>query len=305
VAVSGGYDATVRVWDLALGIPADEPLTDHQVAVNAGAVTAVAVGELEGRPVVVCGGGDGTLRLWDLERGTPIGPRLTGHDVVPRLRPFQREVTAVAVGELEGRPVVVSGGYDGRLRVWDLAHGTSIGQWSTSQDVVHPFKYRLGGVDAVAVGKLEGRPVVTSLDYFAVRVWDLADGTPIGKLTGPWGSVHAVALGELEGRPVVVCGGVDGTVRVWDLERGTLGEPLTGHKGPVKAVAIGELEGRPVVVSGDDEGTLCVRQGVGRLPEMIEIGSGINAIALIPENDCCVLGCTMGVMSLGLKLSQP
>ncbi|MGH9277550.1 MAG: hypothetical protein ACRD12_05515, partial [Acidimicrobiales bacterium] len=65
VAVSGGDDGTVRVWDLASGRPAGEPLTGHTDWVR-----AVAVGTVEGRAVAVSGGEDGTVRVWDLARAT-------------------------------------------------------------------------------------------------------------------------------------------------------------------------------------------------------------------------------------------
>ena len=43
------------------------------------AVRAVAVGELEGRPVVVSGSADRTVRVWDLATGAPVGDPFTGH----------------------------------------------------------------------------------------------------------------------------------------------------------------------------------------------------------------------------------
>ena len=74
-----------------------------------------------------------------------------------------------------------------------------------------------GAVRSVAVGVLDGRPVVVSGGY-TVRVWDLASGDPVGHpLTGHAGAVNSVAVGELEGRPIVVSGSGDHTVRVWDL----------------------------------------------------------------------------------------
>jgi len=79
-----------------------------------GDVSAVALAQVEGRPVIVSGGSDGTVRVWDLASGEPRYEPLTGHD---------SGVTAVAVGQLDGRPVIVSGGWDGTVRVWDLASG--------------------------------------------------------------------------------------------------------------------------------------------------------------------------------------
>jgi len=46
VAVSGGRDETVRVWELATGQPLGEPLTGHTETVEAVACTL-----LDGRPV--------------------------------------------------------------------------------------------------------------------------------------------------------------------------------------------------------------------------------------------------------------
>ena len=95
-----------------------------------------------------------------------------------------------------------------------------------------------------------------------MRVWRLADGTPVGEpLTGHTGEVYAVAVGALpDGTPVIVSGGGDGTVRVWRLADGTpVGEPLTGHDGGVYAVAVGALpDGTPVIVSGGYDGTVRV-----------------------------------------------
>jgi hypothetical protein len=56
-----------------------------------------------------------------------------------------------------------------------------------------------------------------------VRVWRLADGTPVGEpLGGHGGSVNAVAVGTLpDGTPVIVSGADDGTVRVWRLADST------------------------------------------------------------------------------------
>ena len=132
-------------------------------------------------------------------------------------------VLSVASAELDGHPVVISGGHDWTVQVWDLATGAPAGD---------PFTGHTRWVGSVALAELDGRPVVISgsLDG-TVRVWDLATGAPAGRpFTGHAGEVKAVAAAELDGRPVVISGGEDGTVRVWDLATGApVGDPFTGH----------------------------------------------------------------------------
>ena len=60
VIVSGGDDATVRIWDAATGQSRGEPLTGHT-----GAVETVAIGRVGDHDVIVSGGWDKTVRIWD------------------------------------------------------------------------------------------------------------------------------------------------------------------------------------------------------------------------------------------------
>ena len=62
----------MRVWRLADGTPAGEPLRGHD-----GTVTSVAVGTLpDGTPVIASGSSDKTVRVWRLADGTPVGSPL-------------------------------------------------------------------------------------------------------------------------------------------------------------------------------------------------------------------------------------
>ena len=251
ISGSGSFsDGTVRVWDLESGEPVLGPLTGHDHGVN-----AVAVGERRGRPVIVSADGvsvygmaDGTVRVWDLESGEPVLGPLTGH---------KDGVEAVAIGQRQGRPVIISGGMDGTVRVWDLESG---------EPVLGPLADpELGVVRAVAVGERQGRPVIISGGHGGqggiVRVWDLESGELVlGLLIGRESvMLFAVAVGQWQGRPVIISGGGNldgGTVRVWDLESGELVlAPLTGHESEmVSTVALGQWQGRPVIISGGDSG---------------------------------------------------
>ncbi|MFI6827604.1 caspase family protein [Kribbella sp. NPDC050241] len=285
IAVTGGFDATVRVWDLRTGRQLGEPLKGH-----AELVIVVAVGDLDGRPIAVTGSYDATMRVWDLRTGRQLGEPLVRDDV--------GVVLAVLVGELDGRPIAVSGSMDQTVRVWDLRTGRQLGEplkghtglvsavaagdldglpiavttgadatvrvWDlrTRQQLGEPLKGHTGLVSAVAVGHLDGLPiaVTTGADDDTVRVWDLRTRRQLGATlmtyTGP---VSAVAVGDLAGQPIAVTGSHDAAVRVWDLRtRQQLGETLVGHVGPVRAVAVADQEGRPIAVTGSTDQTVRV-----------------------------------------------
>ncbi|BAS18622.1 hypothetical protein AHiyo8_pI69260 (plasmid) [Arthrobacter sp. Hiyo8] len=75
IAVTGGADGTVRLWNLANQAPLSDPLPAHP-----GGVTAVACATLPDRtPIAVTGGADGAVQLWNLEHQIPIGDRLPAH----------------------------------------------------------------------------------------------------------------------------------------------------------------------------------------------------------------------------------
>ena len=137
-----------------------------------------------------------------------------------------------------------------------------------------------GEVSAVAAGALpDGTPVVFSGgEDGTVRVWRMADGTPVGEpLTGHTSRVAAVAAGTLpDGTPVIISGSGDATVRVWRMADGTpVGEPLDGHTGPVWTVAAGTLpDGTPVIISGSGYSDTTVR--VWRMADGTPVGEPLD-----------------------------
>ena len=200
------------------------------------------------------------------------GGRATDHQVIPG---HTSRVNGVTAGALpDGTPVIISGSWDGTVRVWRLADGTPVGEPLTS-----PKLY------AVAAGALpDGTPVIISGGRNGmVRVWRTADGTPVGEpLRSHDGWVGSVAAGVLpDGTPVIISGGDDGTVRVWRTADGTpvgeplhhvdsvrvwraadgtpVSKPLGGHDDSVLAVAAGALpDGTPVIISGGRNGMVRV-----------------------------------------------
>jgi hypothetical protein len=149
--VSGSWDRTVRIWELATGKEVRR-LIGQQGHVESVAVTP------DGR-YIVSGGNDATLRLWELATGEEIR-RFAGHE---------GHVRSVAVTP-DGR-YVVSGSWDRTVRIWELATGKEVRRltddiYVVSLEVTPDGRYLVCGCE-------DGTVRVWYLGYVrAGRVWD-------------------------------------------------------------------------------------------------------------------------------------
>ncbi|MGW4369810.1 caspase family protein [Nocardia takedensis] len=314
LAVTGGEDGAVRVWDLTTGSERTV-FTGHTSA-----VFAVACTSIDSRPVAVTGGEDRTVRIWDLATGTERAT-LIGHtspvfsvactSIDSRLvavtvssdhtvrvwdlttgteRTVLTAVSywacAVACISIDGLPVAVTGGDGGMVLVWDLAFGIE-------RATLRGHRYRSG---AVACTSIDGRPVaVTGGQDGTVRLWDLTMKTERAVLTGHTDEVRVVACASIDGRPVAVTGGGDGTVLVWDLTTGTQRAVLTVHSDNMRTVACTNIDDRPYAVTGGSDGTVRVWDLCAPSPltstaslsasVLVDAGTGIGPVAVIGSSD--------------------
>jgi WD40 repeat protein len=199
-------------------------------------VSAVALGQVGGRAVVVSGSDDITVRVWDAATGTPVGGPFTGHT---------RGVSAVALGQVGGRAVIISGSYDRTVRVWDAATGAPVGD---------PFTGHTGGASAVALGQVDGRAVIISgSSDGAVRAWPLTlrRRKPLGYVLRHEHAVNAIAIDAgPSGSPIAASGGDGGVLRWWDLRSG---HELATWNLPYQIKAIATLPGGELAVGYGDE----------------------------------------------------
>lgn len=154
----------------------------------------MACGTVEGRCFIAAGGGD-TVRLWDTAAASSSAGRPGGDG------PVQTGVFTTIDGEV----VMVTGGRDGTVRLWDLRMGGPL---------LSPLIQSTPGfgslVTSVATGVVDGQPVVISASRAGpAKRWNARTGECLGPLAFPlrrswdrrtlWSPVETVALGVVDG----------------------------------------------------------------------------------------------------------
>ncbi len=92
------------------------PIRKNKALPNTDTAWATAVGDLADTPFVACGNEDGKVALYTFPRERLVASPLTGS--------FDK-ISALAFGQLGGRPVLASGALDGTVRAWDMNNTTT------------------------------------------------------------------------------------------------------------------------------------------------------------------------------------
>ncbi|TFY54870.1 hypothetical protein EVG20_g9534 [Dentipellis fragilis] len=189
--LTGGSDATVRVWDPAAGEVVDKPYEHHKGAIYSLDVTAAGL--------VASASADETVHLWDTNPGAIARAPLKGHGGEVRAAKFTPD----------GK-VLASASEDWTMRLWDVESGTTIVILRGHTSVVRSIAF-----------SPDGRVLASCSVDETVRLWDTKQGITIGApLRHPPGiqpmTFAAVDI-SADGRKMAT-GSWNKTVYLWDIQ---------------------------------------------------------------------------------------
>ncbi|KAF9647178.1 WD40 repeat-like protein [Thelephora ganbajun] len=161
------------------------------------------------RTLVGCQGG--VWAVWLIEKGSWSSPS-----------PRKKNTNSGSAGWGQKTSLVVSGGCDKVVRVWDVETGRCI----------HTLEGHRATIRCVSV--LDHRPIAVSGSRDStLRVWDIDSGQLLRVLEGHQSSVRCM---DAHGS-IVVSGSYDNTCRVWDIDTGLCLHVLRGHLNQIYCVS--------------------------------------------------------------------
>src|SRR5262249_34891461 len=177
------------------------------------------------------------LALLERWRGRPAMEQGYGPgNVVNLLRLLRGDLRSLDLSRLSIRQAYLQG--------TEVQDGSLSGARLSEAVVAEAFAY------PTSVGlSADGACLVAGTPEGEVRVWRVADRTPLLAVQGHSGAVWGVAL-SWDGR-LFASGGVDGLVQLWEAGTGQLLATLEGNTGPVWCVALSG-DGGQVAAGGWD-----------------------------------------------------
>lgn len=324
--VSGGADKTVRIWDVAKG---------QSVLTLQGPATAVSsVAWQTYVPQVSSAGTDGRVSLWKLDANPPRP--LTAGAAPATISALSRDGKLLATdGTADGKPAIlirdlvsgqttrtltgptaavtaiafsgdgtriVAGAADKIARVWNLADGKQLGQFTGHAQpltaVAFPGNNNLLAITAAADGSLKVWNVadakeqavkfnglagtvtalvslangqfVTATDQ-AVRVWN-ANGQPGANIA--FGQPVAAIAVSVDGSKLAV-GGKDKSAKIFQIDGKQL-FVLEGHGAAIRNLGF-SVDNTRLVTAGSDQVARVWDVATGALLESLPVTAGLNA----------------------------
>jgi WD40 repeat protein len=230
--ITGGMSKTIRRWETSTGKEVGQ-LVGHNKAVRAMALNGLG-------DMLASGDLDGTIIVWEVGLNKKI----------IELKEHKGEVTCVAFSPRpdEFNPILVSGGMDRLVCVWD----------ADTQQLRKKIDAGCG-VLAVAISQ-DSKRIFSAGDDNLIRVWEAKTGKLLETLRGHSDMVASLALGAttkivddesvLDRGKLLISAGRDKTIRIWQADNLSV-QPrvIARHYGDSDALAVSR-DGKHIATAG-------------------------------------------------------
>lgn len=206
---------------------------------------------------IVAGSSDRTIRFLDTET----------LDEVAKATMEKKNVSFVAISGMSpdgDDPVIITGGKDSIIQVWDPTAGSVDKSISLPTTEVRSLAVYQGSQILVIVGTKDGQ----------VLVWDVVENTQVANFKGHQASVHCVCVAltkaDLEDTDddmdflCIASGGADRTVRTWNIRTGKKVKKFR-HTRSISSIIVTNRGIRPLLATA----------GVERVIKLWDLNSGI------------------------------
>jgi len=199
-ALSGSWDSTLRLWDIQAGTTARR-FVGHKKEVLSVAFSA------DNRQIVSASR-DRTLRLWNTLGECKFVIEENSHNLWASCVKFSPNTQ---------NPIVVSGGWDKLVKVWNL----------NNCKFVRDFSGHTGYINCVAVSP-DGSLCASGGRDGTAMLWDLNDGKQLYSLDAQ-GIIHALCFSPIR---YWLCAATETSIKIWDLESKMIVADLTKNQQP-------------------------------------------------------------------------
>jgi WD40 repeat protein len=309
--LTGTDTGTAMLWELPAGTQRGNPL-QHGCPVRSVALhpdgRLAAVGDENGHTVLWNAGSKETIREMPRHSAaivalafSPDGEQLLSasrnwlaylSDVrkpgaTPRCRLLHLASVRTASFSPDGK-LVLTGGMDGRGRLWDATSGEAVGQPLAFQAAVHS-----------AVFSADGRSVALAGDDKAARVWDVVTPpTPPAPFTYPE-SLYAATFSR-DGTLLATAGEGEELcpIRLWDTATGQPLRVLPGHQGTVRYLDFSG-DGTRLASAGGDGHARVWEVATGKtLHDFVASPDWTTTVAFSPDGRLLLVGTRPGDVAL-------